>query len=81
MVMRLGAVKTALGITVAYILRQRLALDVSQVPSLGRHLSVLPIPLQGRSFQQIIQLQLCRLPPIEDRLHDLSNVNRRMPLT
>jgi len=31
----------------------------------------LPLPLQRKPLQQIIQLQLRRLPPVEDRLDDI----------
>jgi hypothetical protein len=43
----------------------------------------LPAPLQREPIQQIIDLQLRPLPPVEDRLHNLgaSNVSRKMALT
>ena len=37
----------------------------------------LPLPLQRKPFQQIIQLQLPRPPPIEDRLHDTRREQRQ----
>ena len=37
----------------------------------------LPLPLQRKPVQQIIQLQLRRLPPVEDRLHDLRREQRQ----
>ena len=52
---------------------------------LGRQLEVgtLPLPRQRKPCQQIIQLQLHRLPPVEDRLHDLRRKQRQPqnPLT
>ena len=41
-----------------------------------RHGFALEFPLQRKSLQQIIQLQLRRLPPIEDRFHDLRRQQR-----
>ena len=35
------------------------------------------LPLQRKPLQQIIQLQLRRLPPVEDRLHDLRREQRQ----
>ena len=37
----------------------------------------LPFPFQRKPFQQIIQLQLRRLPPIEDRLDDVRREQRQ----
>ena len=37
----------------------------------------LSLPLQRKPLQQIIQLQLRRLPPIEDRLDDLRREQRQ----
>ena len=34
-------------------------------------------PLQRKPFQQIIKLQLRRLPPVEDRLDDLRREQRQ----
>ena len=67
----------------------RAAIDPAPMPSLpsgcgrrgnyGRSSSFpsLPLPVQRKSLQQIIQLQLRRLPPIEDRLDDVRREQRQ----